>query len=488
LHTVVGVVLVALTATFLTTTDAHAVSCSGISAWSSASVSYAVGSTVTYNNKKFTCQQGHTSQAGWDPVSFAAGWVDNGTCDAGSTPTTRPRATATTAPRATATTAPRATATATTRPRTTPTATTRPRATATATTAPRATATSGGGGVACFAAWSSTTNYATGGLEVSRTCSEPGAGNVTRNYRSSWGPGTGTDPCTPANSWRSGPWTPQSACGSSQVVGAISSLVSHHQFDQIWPLYHYGAVGVRSSTFQYVHFVEAAAAYPALGGTGDTPMKLREMAAYFANKTQETGLGQYDRELWCNPGGQGYNTKGCGYNCTQADIDQGLCGYCAKPASAGGNSICLTKQFWGRHSIQLSWNTNYAAAEAQVPGATGLGTNPDLIFSNPALGWKVANWYWMTQLGPRYEDCKDAKPTMPAGCVNLQSWPHESAHAAMIAPGSSGNHFFGGTIRAINGAIECVSGQTGQTNRINYYATIRGILGAGPSVGRDTCF
>jgi hypothetical protein len=91
---------------------------------------------------------------------------------------------------------------------------------------------------------------------------------------------------------------------------------------------------------------------------------------------------------------------------------------------------------------------------------------------------------------------------VPPGCTNLANWARdvgtgapqpESAHDAMTqwdpaTNNGNGNHYFGGTIRSINGAIECVSGQTGQVNRINYYTSYRGILGAGDSVGRDTCF
>ena len=36
------------------------------------------------------------------------------------------------------------------------------------------------------------------------------------------------------------------------------------------------------------------------------------------------------------------------------------------------------------------------AGNDPVINTPSLGDNPDLIFSNPVLGWKVANWYWMT--------------------------------------------------------------------------------------------
>ena len=61
-------------------------------------------------------------------------------------------------------------------------------------------------------------------------------------------------------------------------------------------------------------YFEAADSYfPALCGTGDTNTRKRECAAYFASKDQETGMGQYDRELYCQPGGGGYGGAACNY-------------------------------------------------------------------------------------------------------------------------------------------------------------------------------
>jgi chitinase len=244
----------------------------------------------------------------------------------------------------------------------------------------------------------------------------------------------------------------------------IGAIVSAAQFDQIW------SPSTRSSTYTYADFVSAANTYyPALCGTGDTNMKKRECAAYFANKNQETGSGRYDRELYCQPGGGGYGSAGCNY-CSGSSG----CGACA-----GG------QQYWGRHSIQLSWNGNYCAAQGVV--GNSLHSSPNNILSNKALGWRVADWYWMTQLGPGVSN-------------GYGTWPQESAHAAITTTDGSGNYGFGGTIRAINGGIECGSRVQQQINRVTFYngsgsasdedgsGGVLGILGySGGAFGRRYC-
>src|SRR5262245_104171 len=83
---------------FLVPTDAAA-QCNA--AWVT-NTFYGVGAKVSYNARNYTCQQAHTSQAGWEPPNVAALWVDNGACGGTSTPT-NPPATATATNTATAT-------------------------------------------------------------------------------------------------------------------------------------------------------------------------------------------------------------------------------------------------------------------------------------------------------------------------------------------------------------------------------------------------
>jgi hypothetical protein len=114
------------------------------------------------------------------------------------------------------------------------------------------------------------------------------------------------------------------------------------------------------------------------------------------------------------------------------------------------------QQYWGRHTIQLSWNYNYCSAETGV-GISSLHEDPNQIFSNRVTGWKVANWYWSTQPGPSVSN-------------GYGTWPLESSHAAMTgACPNNTNCGMAGTIRSINGGIECGSRVQQQINRVTYY-------------------
>src|SRR5262245_61527975 len=93
-------------------------------------VVYAAGTLVPAGGQTYSCLQGHTSQAGWEPPTTPALWTaQSATATPTSTVTTRPTATATTRPTSTATTRPTATftstSTATATSTSTPTATTR---------------------------------------------------------------------------------------------------------------------------------------------------------------------------------------------------------------------------------------------------------------------------------------------------------------------------------------------------------------------------
>jgi hypothetical protein len=214
----------------------------------------------------------------------------------------------------------------------------------------------------------------------------------------------------------------------------IGSIVTSAQFDQIWPTN-------RSATYTYADFVTAITTYyPALCGTGTTTQMKRECAAYFGSKDQETGMGQYDRELYCQPGGGGYGSAPCDY----CDTGNAPCGTCASG-----------QKYWGRHAVQLSWNYNYCNAGNGMGLGTGLHTDPNSIFNNKVTGWRASDWYWMTQLGPAVTN-------------GYGTWPQESAHAAITST-ASGLHGYGGIMRAVNGVIECQSRVPQQINRVHYF-------------------
>nr|ACY06318.1 class II chitinase 2-2 [Pseudotsuga menziesii] len=161
--------------------------------------------------------------------------------------------------------------------------------------------------------------------------------------------------------------------------------------------------------YTYSDFITAANAFSGFGTTGNFDDKKREIAAFFANVAHETIGFCYIEEI----------VKGvyCDSNNTQY------------PCAAG-------KEYYGRGPIRLSWNFNYGGAGNYL--GCDLLNKPEIVAQNDLIAWMTALWYWNVA-----SDCHSA-----------------------ITSGKG----FGATIRAINGAIECNGGNTGEVNdRISYY-------------------
>jgi len=344
-----------------------------------------------------------------------------------------PTPTSTTAPTATSTSTPTATATATPTSGPTPTATPTPTS----------------GGIACATAWDSATIYVANDM----------ASKGGRNYKAAYW-NQGTDPTAAGNAAPNGaPWFPDRFCGAqpTPMPGAINSIVSYTQFDNMFPM--------RNAFYTYNDFVNATNAIPAFAGTGDTDTKRREAAGALANFAHETGGLWYIKEL--NP------TAYC--STATGDLPQHSNGQPVTECACSGSQM-----YYGRGPIQLSWNYNYCRASEWIFGNnnfddgvdTTLVTNPSLIEQNATVAWKTAIWYWMTQSGP-----------------NVANWPLVTSHTAIMTTDPSGNYGFGGTIRAINGAIECNGGNGAQvTDRVNRFTNFLSILGyGGTQFGRNDC-
>ncbi|SEC79230.1 Predicted chitinase [Nocardioides exalbidus] len=195
--------------------------------------------------------------------------------------------------------------------------------------------------------------------------------------------------------------------------------VSEAQFDEMFPQ--------RIAFYSYSGLIDAVGTYPAFTGTGDDTQRLREAAAFLANIDHESGQLRYVEEL------------------DQANWPL----YCDTSQPYG----CPAGQsaYHGRGPIQLSWNFNYKAAGDAL--GIDLLNNPDLVKNDASVAWQTGIWYWMTQSGPN---------SMPA-------------HDAIAAQG------FGGTIRSINGSLECDGGNPAQVqSRVDTYLRFTSILGVDP--------
>ncbi|KAJ4842493.1 Endochitinase ep3 [Turnera subulata] len=165
-------------------------------------------------------------------------------------------------------------------------------------------------------------------------------------------------------------------------------------------------------------FLNAANSYPDFGKTGSSDDSKREIAAFFAHVTHETGRFCYIEEI------DGASKDYCDETNTQ---------YPCNPS----------KKYFGRGPLQLTWNYNYGAA-GQAIKFDGLN-NPESVANDAVLSFKTALWFWNTNV----------RPVLGQG--------------------------FGATIRAINGAIECNGGNSGAVQaRIGYYQDYCNKFGVAP--------
>ncbi|KAF3622295.1 Endochitinase B [Capsicum annuum] len=156
-------------------------------------------------------------------------------------------------------------------------------------------------------------------------------------------------------------------------------------------------------------FFEALKSYPNFGTVGSNDDSKREIAAFFAHVTHETGHMCYINEI-NGPSGDYCDEDNKEYPCVSG------------------------KNYYGRGPIQLSWNFNYGPAGKSI-GFDGLN-DPDIVARDAVISFKTALWYWMNN------------------CHSLITF----------------GQGFGPTIRAINGRLECDGGNP-QTvaRRVEYY-------------------
>ncbi|XP_062095349.1 endochitinase EP3-like [Humulus lupulus] len=164
-------------------------------------------------------------------------------------------------------------------------------------------------------------------------------------------------------------------------------------------------------------FINAANSFGQFG-SGSADQSKREIAAFFAQITHETGFLCHIEEI----GGA-----------SQDYCDRSRTDYPCNPS----------KKYYGRGPLQLTWNYNY--------GAFGKANNidvlnaPEKLAQDAVVSFKSALWFWM-----------------------------ENVHSVM-------GQGFGATTRKINGALECDGKQPDKVQaRINYYNDYCRQLGVAP--------
>ncbi|WOL12623.1 hypothetical protein Cni_G21390 [Canna indica] len=220
---------------------------------------------------------------------------------------------------------------------------------------------------------------------------------------SKWGfCGLGDDYC--GEGCQSGP------CYSSNppaTGGSVAGTVTQSFFDGIIGQADGSCAG--KSFYSHDAFLTAAGSYSDFGSGGSADDSKREIAAFFAHVTHETGHFCYIEEI-----------NGASHD------------YCDETVTAWP---CVPgKDYFGRGPLQLTWNFNYGPAGRDI-GFDGLGA-PETVANDVVISFKTALWFWMT-----------------------------NCHSLMTS-----GQGFGATIRAINGALECDGKNPGTVNaRVGYY-------------------
>jgi hypothetical protein len=110
------------------------------------------------------------------------------------------------------------------------------------------------------------------------------------------------------------------------------------------------------------------------------------------------------------------------------------------------------KTYIGRGPLQLSWNYNYGQAGDYL-GIPTLLSNPDQVATDPAVAWRTSMFFWM-------------------------AWKDKDKNSLLLGPHYRFLHDgFGGSLRAVNGALECGVGNAAAEQRRSKYRTLCTLLG-----------
>ena len=237
-----------------------------------------------------------------------------------------------------------------------------------------------------------------------------------------------------------------------------------------------------ADTYTWDGLLTAATNFAADGflNEGSTEDRLRELAAFLANTSHETGnsnggyelsnigtgIGntRYDagyyfqQEQYCAAGGSGYGYDSCNYCATGNVYD-----YACEWLYDGGTKF--DDFYYGRGPLQLSWNYNYGPfSEYYYNGdADVLLYDPNKMLEDSEVAFASAIWFWMS--------ARDGKPA--AHDVMIGNYQAEPANGRYPS--------FGMTINIINGGLECGAAYTDDSgnknrNRIGFYLTYLNIF------------
>ncbi|ONI27330.1 hypothetical protein PRUPE_1G080500 [Prunus persica] len=212
-------------------------------------------------------------------------------------------------------------------------------------------------------------------------CSQYGYCGSSEDY---CGPGCQQGPCTGG-----GGGTPTTPSPSGGGGSSVADIVTQEFFNGIINQAPSDCVGKNFYTRD--GFINAVNSYSDLGRRGSVDESKREIAAFFAHATHETG-----------------------YFCFIEEREEYRQTYCEPSTDYPCNP---DKQYYGRGALQITGNKNYGPAGKSI--GLDLLNSPETVASDADVAFKTAIWYWV---------------------VNVRN---------ALSQG------FGATTRAINGAKEC---------------------------------
>ncbi|KDP44269.1 hypothetical protein JCGZ_05736 [Jatropha curcas] len=238
------------------------------------------------------------------------------------------------------------------------------------------------------------------GCKPDECCSEFGYCGKDKEY---CGPGCQSGPCSP---------TPSSGV-------SVPDIVTQDFFNAIINQAPADCPG--KNFYSRNAFLEALTSYSNFGQVGSSDDSKREIAAFFAHATHETGY-------FCNTEEQN----------VPADKN-----YCDTSPQYRDYPCAPGKRYFGRGPLQLTWNYNYGPA-GNKNNFDGL-KSPEIVARDPIIAFKTAFWYWMTSVRP------------------------------VVTQG------FGATIKAIIGDVECGGKEAAKVRaRIDLYTKYCSQIGASP--------
>ncbi|CAN6580522.1 unnamed protein product [Malus baccata var. baccata] len=194
------------------------------------------------------------------------------------------------------------------------------------------------------------------GCAADLCCSQYGYCGSSADY---CGQGCQQGPCT------GGTTTPSTPSGD----GSVADIVTPDFFNGIINQASSDCAGKKF--YSRNGFLDAVKSYSGFGRLGSADNSKREIAAFFAHVTHETGHFCYIEEI----------NRGTYCDTTSTD-------YPCNP----------NKKYYGRGPLQLTWNYNYGAAGNSI-GFDGLNS-PETVASDPVVAFKTALWFWMNNVRP----------------------------------------------------------------------------------------